>query len=252
VGDEHGGDPEVLEEGVHLGADLDPQRGVEVGEGLVEEDRLRSRGQRPGQGHPLLLTAGQRRRHPVAEAAEADQLEALLDPTGPPLLAGQPVPDVGADRHVREERPVLEHHPDPTALGRDVDAGPEHRRPADADRAGIRLRQPGDRPQQRGLAASRRSEQGHGGSLVDDQLGVAQDRRVVEDGGVHGHRARLRVRGWHVDVAHAEVGHGVDDCVLHGGRGADGAGLADALGAERVVRRRGLVRDPLERRELGR
>ncbi len=38
-------------------------------------------------------------------------------------------------------------------------------------------------------------------------------------------------RAGQVDVAHAEVAHGVDDGVLHGRRGPDGRRLADALGA---------------------
>src|SRR5262245_45602270 len=41
-------------------------------------------------------------------------------------------------------------------------------------------------------------------------------------------------RGGHVDVANTEVRERVDDRRLHRGRGADRAGLADALGAERV------------------
>ncbi len=59
-------------------------------------------------------------------------------------------------------------------------------------------------------------------------------------------------RGGHVDVGDAEVGHRVDDRVLHRGRGADRAGLADALGAERVVARGRLHLDQLEARHLGR
>src|SRR2546423_6344342 len=39
----------------------------------------------------------------------------------------------------------------------------------------------------------------------------------------------------HVDVADAEVGHGVDDGVHEGGRPADGGALADAFGSDGVV-----------------
>ena len=52
-------------------------------------------------------------------------------------------------------------------------------------------------------------------------------------------------------MAHAEVGERVDDRVLHRRCGADGAGLADALGPELVVRRRRLHRDALEHGQLG-
>ena len=58
-------------------------------------------------------------------------------------------------------------------------------------------------------------------------------------------------RARHVEVADAEVGEGVDDGVLHGRRRADRRRLADALGAERVERRRRLGRVDLEARQLG-
>ena len=54
------------------------------------------------------------------------------------------------------------------------------------------------------------------------------------DGGPHVLRA-----GGHRDVADAETGQRVDDGVDDGRGGADRAGLADALDAERVGRRRG-------------
>ena len=60
--------------------------------------------------------------------------------------------------------------------------------------------------------------------------------------GVHG-RSMWRTPRW---------ASGVDHRVLHRRGGADRGGLADALGAERVERRRGLGRVHLERRQLGR
>ena len=55
----------------------------------------------------------------------------------------------------------------------------------------------------------------------------------------------------HVDVAHAEVGQRVHDCVLHRRRRPDRAGLADALGSQLVERGRRLHRDQLEVGQLG-
>src|SRR4051794_2087053 len=55
----------------------------------------------------------------------------------------------------------------------------------------------------------------------------------------------------HVDVAHAEVAHGIDDGRLDGWRRPDRPRLADALGAERVDERRRLHRHELEARKLG-
>jgi hypothetical protein len=57
VGDHHGGEAEGA---LHL-PDLDPdflaQLGVEVGQGLVEEEHVRPDRERPGERHPLLLAA---------------------------------------------------------------------------------------------------------------------------------------------------------------------------------------------------
>ena len=64
-------------------------------------------------------------------------------------------------------------------------------------------------------------------------------------------RQHLLGGGGHVDVLDAEVAERIDHGRLHRGRAADGAALADALGAERVDRRRGLHVDDLEARQLG-
>ena len=65
---------------MHLGADLDPQRGVEVGERLVEQQHPRLRRQGPGERDPLLLAAGEGGRAAVAEPGEADHGQGGLDP----------------------------------------------------------------------------------------------------------------------------------------------------------------------------
>jgi hypothetical protein len=56
-------------------------------------------------------------------------------------------------------------------------------------------------------------------------------------------------RGRSGDVTLDEVGQRVDHGVLHGRRRADGAGLADPLGPELVVRRRRFDVERLERRQ---
>ena len=55
----------------------------------------------------------------------------------------------------------------------------------------------------------------------------------------------------HGEVPDAEVGDGVDDGVVHGRQRADGPGLADTLGAQRVDPRRRLEVVDLEGRQLG-
>ena len=82
------------------------------------------------------------------------------------LLDTQRVGDVVAHRHVREQRVVLEHHRHVALArrpGRDVLA-------ADAQRALGRRLQPGDRTQQRRLAAAGRAEQGEELAVGDRQV----------------------------------------------------------------------------------
>ncbi len=94
------------------------QRGVEGGEGLVEEDDGGARGQRAGQGDPLLLAAGELVRGAAAEGArELDEVEHLVDPGArAALAAGQPEADVGGHVEVREERALLRDVADPAVL----------------------------------------------------------------------------------------------------------------------------------------
>ena len=61
---------------------------------------------------------------------------------------------------MREQRDVLEDHPDPSALGRDRRAGAGHPPAADLDRPGVRRVEPGDESQDGRLAAARRTEDG--------------------------------------------------------------------------------------------
>jgi hypothetical protein len=97
VGDEHGRDPEVGQQPLYLGPDLDAQDRVQVGERLVQQQHRRAGDQRPGQGDPLGLAAGQAGRQAVAEPGQVDQLQGLGDPVPPALLPRQAVADVAGD-----------------------------------------------------------------------------------------------------------------------------------------------------------
>ena len=66
VGDVDGGDPELALDRPDLLAQDDPDLGVERGQRLVEQQDLRLDGQRAGEGHALLLAAGQLVRVAVA------------------------------------------------------------------------------------------------------------------------------------------------------------------------------------------
>lgn len=59
VGDEQGGGAQATQEIADLFAQVRAQRGIERGEGLVEENHLGARRKRARQGDPLLLATGQ-------------------------------------------------------------------------------------------------------------------------------------------------------------------------------------------------
>ena len=66
------GMPAGLQHVQRVVAHLVAQPGVEAGEGLVEQQRLRPRRQRAGQRHPLLLAAGEHVRIGAGIGLQAD------------------------------------------------------------------------------------------------------------------------------------------------------------------------------------
>src|SRR5690606_6272210 len=110
--------------------------------------------ERPRDGDPLLLPAGELRRAALAEPFERDQLEQLVAALAALRLRhaarAQRELDVVRDAHVLEERVVLEHEADLALAGADVRdvAAVQH------DAAAIDAREPGDRAQERALAAA--------------------------------------------------------------------------------------------------
>ncbi len=150
---------------VQLG-DLQPhahaQRRVEVRQRLVEQEGRRFAHDRAADGHPLALAARQ-----LARACGRDSRSGSAP--WPRLRSACPVPrpghprhlqregDVLAHRHVRVERVGLEHHRQ-AALGRQQVGGVLA---VDLDMAGRDVLEPGDQPQQRGLAAARGADEDH-------------------------------------------------------------------------------------------
>ncbi len=183
VGDEHRRDPQLHEQLVDLGAHLDPQRGVQVGERLVEQQHRGPRRDRSCERDPLLLAARERCRHPVAEPPETDQLQRLVDARrGTAVATGQAEPHVAGDGQVREERPVLEHHADAASLGRHEVVGAGQDRVADGDGPGVGDLEPGDDPQQRRLAAAAGTEQRQRGAGLDGDVDTVEHDDIVLEG----------------------------------------------------------------------
>ena len=58
MGDVYGGNAQILLQLPNFGPHLDPDFGIQVAQGFVEQKDIRVQDQSPGQGHPLLLSAG--------------------------------------------------------------------------------------------------------------------------------------------------------------------------------------------------
>ena len=164
----------------HLEAHLLAQIGVEIGQRLVEQQRLRLDDQRAGERDALLLAAGQlagialrQRREP---RGGEDGVELLLDGRAVDLAQLEPIDDVLGDRHVRPQRVALEDHRHVAPLGRQRLLRRGHDAVADADLAFGRLDEAGDQPQRRGLAAARWPEQADQRAMLD------RHRDVIDDG----------------------------------------------------------------------
>lgn len=121
VGDDEAGAGEVGEVVLELALHVEAGAGVECRERLVEEQDVRVAGERPGQGDPLGLSAGQPVGAPAGQLGEPQPVQ-----PGPGRLARRrPAPpadprpegDVVEDAEVREEAVVLEDDADPP-LGR--------------------------------------------------------------------------------------------------------------------------------------
>ena len=126
VGDEQARDVDLVVEPAEPGPQLLADLRVEGAEGLVEQEDLRPRRQGPGQGHALPLAAGELRRESLGIAGELDEVQQLVDPLADLnaleacRLHLQPERDVLADRHVPEQRVMLEDEPDAPPLDGEI------------------------------------------------------------------------------------------------------------------------------------
>ena len=182
VGHVEEGDPDVALQRGELVLERLAQLGVERAERLVEQEhravraRARGRVRRAAAGRPTAARACA-----CAEPFEPNQRDRVADPALPvgladPALPAQAVRDVVLDREMREQRVALEHGVDRPAVRRsacEVDAVEE-------DRPGGRLLEPGDEPQCRGLAASRRPEQREELARADRQVDAVDGHELAE------------------------------------------------------------------------
>ena len=155
-----------------LGAGLDAQLGVEVGQRLVHEEHGGLADDRPAEGDALALAAGELLGLAVEQLLELEDPGRLVDPLLDVRLGDlaqlEAEREVVADRHVRVERVALEHHRDVAVLRRDV----VDDLVADAELALADLLEPGDHPQARRLPAARGADEHHELAVTDLEVEV--------------------------------------------------------------------------------
>ena len=159
VGDEDRRDAHLLLQPANQVAHLEAQMGVEVRQGLVEQQHLGLDDERARQRDPLLLPPRELLRAARPEVRQPDQLEHLSDAPGDLGLGDlahlEAEADVVGDAHVGEQQVVLEHHHDAAVLRLLA----QHRASVECHVARRRREQPRDHLHRRGLAAPRRPEQ---------------------------------------------------------------------------------------------
>ena len=167
MGDVDEGDAHLLLDALELDLHILAQLQVQGAQGLVQQQHLGPVHQGPGDGHPLLLSAGEGVGLAVFKALEADDLQHLHDGGADLLLAELDHPlaggvrrvgdllqpqaegDVFKDVQVGEQGVFLEHRVDLPLMGRNV-INP-HTVKEDVSRR--RCREAADNPQRGGLAA---------------------------------------------------------------------------------------------------
>ena len=144
--------------GGHAGLDLDPadllphfqtQAGVQIGQRLIQQQDLGPLHQRPGDGHPLLLAAGELAGLPLQKISDLHQLchflRAFPDLLFFDFLIHQGKRNVLLHGHVGIEGVVLENEADPPLFRRQQRNIPV----SEKDPAGRRALKAGDQIQQR-------------------------------------------------------------------------------------------------------
>ncbi|MNO97278.1 hypothetical protein D3C76_889790 [compost metagenome] len=183
MGDEDEGDAQLALQLFQLALHLFAQLQVQRAKRLVQQQYPWPVDQRAGQGHALALAAGELRRLAFAVARQGDHGQRLFG-AGMALGLGhafylQPIGDVVAHVHVREQGVVLEHGVDVTLVGRYASGFDA----MDADRAAVRLLEAGDQAQAGGLARTGRPEHGEEFAVIDVDADLVDGLDLAEAAG---------------------------------------------------------------------
>ena len=178
VGHVDRGHRQLAVQALEVPAYLGPQLRVEVGQRLVEQERLGPAYERTTHGHPLPLATRELAGLAVEQLVDVEQDRRLAHPPvdlGPGRTAlTEPVGEVLVDAHVGVERVVLEHHRD-VALPR---SQPGDRPAGDLDLPRRRLVEAGEESQRGALAAPRRADQDQELPVRDGQVEPLQRHHV--------------------------------------------------------------------------
>jgi hypothetical protein len=160
--------------------DLVAQSLIQIGQGLIHEQKRRARHESPGNGHPLLLAAGQTRRVLNRPISQSNPFEHLGDPGCAHGLRDPSRSEakfqIPGDSQVRPQGQILEDHSDVALCGRDPnDSVFRNDALAQQDNPFIRCSKPGKDTEYGRLAAS--------GWTVEDQAFSAggAKRELIQD-----------------------------------------------------------------------
>ena len=156
-----------------------PQRGVEVRQRLVKQEYLGLAHDGAANGNPLALATGQGLRRTGQIFGDMQHVgggaHTAVDFVRRQLALFQPESHVVVDGHMRVEGIGLEHHGHATLRRRNV----IHPHIADIDIPAGDFLEPGDHPQQRGLAATGRADEHHEFAIVNGEIDIVNDAHIT-------------------------------------------------------------------------
>ncbi|MNL20251.1 hypothetical protein D3C87_1414900 [compost metagenome] len=177
--DHDGGRADLLLDAAQFELHFFAQLGVQVGQGLVQQQHGRADDQRAGQRHALPLATGKLARIAVGMLVQLHQRQrfahALLAFGAFDLAHLQAEGHVVGHGQVREQRIALEHDAQPARVGLGVgDVAPVQR-----DDALRHVRKAGNHLQGGGLAAARRPQQRDEFPFFNGQVQIGNDAQVA-------------------------------------------------------------------------
>ena len=156
--------PFSTQDPLDVGPDRRPHVGIEGGERLVQQEKSGHEGQRPGQGHPLLLAPRELVRVALGQAVQPGGIEESC--TRPPerWRRGRPKPTLAPHIEMGEEAAFLRDVADVATLGGLVVLAVVDDFATDGDGPPVGSFESGENAEKGGLPASGRTEHGRDGS----------------------------------------------------------------------------------------